>query len=82
MTQEDRDMLIRVHENVIEIKKDMDGLAKTLYGNGQPGVVSRLQSLETSHQECLKRQDNPRQWPAVVASIAAVVAVVWGFIKQ
>jgi len=74
MTQEDRDMLIRIHENVLDLKK-------VVFGNGVPGLNTRVQALETSHSDCLKRQERPKQWPSIVAACCAIAAVLWGFIK-
>ena len=74
MTQEDRDMLVRIDENTKDLKK-------AVFGNGVPGLVSRMQAVEVQHDECQKRMAQPKQWPAVVASICAIVAVLWNFMQ-
>lgn len=66
LDQEDRDMLIRIDENTTALKK-------VVFGNGRPGLASRVQALETA-------QKVRQQWPAIVAAVCAVVAVVWGFV--
>jgi len=81
MTQEDRDMLIRIDTNLVHVKEDVRVLNKTMYGNGIPGVVSRLKSVEDAHKDCKERQSKPKQWPSIVAAICAVAAVIWGVYK-
>lgn len=37
---------------LVELKKDIDGLYKTVYkGNGEPSLVSQLSTLHTKHQD-------------------------------
>ena len=75
MTQEDREMLIRIHENTTDLKK-------AVFGNGSPGLVSRMRAVEVAHDECQKNRSKTSQWPSVVAAVCAVAAVVWGFLTQ
>ncbi len=70
MTTEDRDRLIRIDENVRDLKR-------VVFGNGVPGLNTRVAQLETSHKECSERMGKPRQWPAIVAAVCAVLAVAW-----
>ncbi len=74
MQQEDRDMLISMHE----ICKDMK---KALFGNGTPGLVSRMAVQETRMSEHLEGHRQPLRWPFIVSSICAVAALVVAIIK-
>lgn len=58
------DMLSRMDEKI-------SAMHKWSFGNGQPGAAGRLVALETIVEEIKK----PKQWPSVVASICAVIAV-------
>ena len=47
MTDAERDeLLIRLDERTKKIASDLENDYKALYGNGQPGLVSRVQKLE------------------------------------
>lgn len=47
MTDEERDeLLIRLDERTQKIASDLKDDYKALYGNGQPGLLSRVQKLE------------------------------------
>lgn len=70
MTPDDRDMLIRIDENTKALKK-------AVFGNGTPGLVSRVQTIETSYNEHLKQAVSPRQWPAIVSATIAVIMCLW-----
>jgi hypothetical protein len=57
MTNDERD------KHILEIRADLKLLLSrasdhghTLYGNGQPGLLSRVQSIEQRQQECPARQ--------------------------
>ena len=62
------DMLSRMDERVKEIHKWM-------VGNGQPGAAGRLVALETQVADIRK----PKQWPAVLAALCAVITVIVNF---
>lgn len=69
LTKDDRDMLIATHE----ICKDMK---KALFGNGQPGLVSRASVLETKMDEHMNGHRQPKSWPVVLSSICSVGALL------
>lgn len=46
MEKEDRQMLIETHTLVGEMHKSLGGIRKTLYGNGRPGLVTRVERAE------------------------------------
>ena len=51
MSDTERDeLLIRIDEQVKEIKSKLDRDGRTIYGNGKPGLLSRVQSLEDFHR--------------------------------
>lgn len=81
MEPQDRDMLIRIDENVKELRSDVSALDRILHGNGRPGMVVRLAELETAHTECKFQKEKPRSWPAVVAAVCALVAVAINIFK-
>lgn len=50
MTNEERDaILLEIRGLMKGLEKDVNRHDKTLYGNGQPGICSRLQTLEDYH---------------------------------
>lgn len=75
MEPKDRELLIRIDENVETLKKDMRGLDRVVNGNGRLGLKDRVLAIETAH---LKKP--PPYWPAPVAAICAIIAVFAQFL--
>lgn len=51
MSDVERDeLLIRIDEQVKEIRSKLDRDGRMIYGNGKPGLLSRVQSLEDFHR--------------------------------
>lgn len=51
MTNDERDaILLEIHGFMKSLEKDVGRHEKTLYGNGQPGICSRVQTLEDYHE--------------------------------
>ncbi len=67
MTDAERDeLLIRLDERTKKIKDDLEDDYRVLYGNGQPGLLDRVQKLE--------------DWHAASQHHYGVIAVVFAFI--
>ena len=50
MTNDERDkILLEIRGLLKGLEKDISRHDKTLYGNGQPGICSRVQTLEDYH---------------------------------
>lgn len=65
MTNKERDeLLIRIDERLGVINGKLERDYKVLHGNGQPGLISRVQSLENQHRTESKH----------IGVIAAVIA--------
>lgn len=65
MTNQERDeLLIRIDERIGAINNKLERDYKVLHGNGQPGLISRVQSLENQHKTESKH----------IGAIAAVIA--------
>ena len=77
MSDVERDeLLIRIDEQVKEIKSKLDRDGRMIYGNGKPGLLSRVQSLEDFHRNentFLKKSGGIIAW--IVTTILAAVAV-------
>lgn len=51
MTNDERDeLLIRIDERLKDIREDLKHDYKILHGNGQPGLISKVQALEDQHK--------------------------------
>lgn len=65
MTNAERDeMLIRMHENLKEIRSALERDYKHIHGNGQPGLLARVQALEDFHA-------NENRWAKKLGTVAA-----------
>jgi hypothetical protein len=77
MSDVERDeLLIRIDEQVKEIKSKLDRDGRMIYGNGKPGLLSRVQSLEDFHRNentFLKKSGGIIAW--IVTTILAAFAV-------
>lgn len=78
MTDADREMLVRIDENVTALKK-------VVFGNGRPGLASRMDKIEEQHRICyesLSREKNikPAKTGNIIALCALVVAIASPFI--
>lgn len=57
MTNEDRDnRIIEMHADIRVIRTAIERHDHVLYGNGQPGICQRLQTVEQVHGDCPARQ--------------------------
>ena len=81
MDTTDRDLLIRIDENVKELSEDIKAIDKILHGNGRPGMMDRMQAIEIGHNTCKEERTKQKTWPAVVAAICAIVAVAINLMK-
>jgi hypothetical protein len=65
-------MLIEIHASVRTVMGLAERHDKTLYGNGQPGICSRFQVLETKYRMISK-------WSiAIVATVSTITGGIIG----
>jgi len=80
MTENQRDtMMIETHAMVTTHTELLNGLTKTLHGNGQPGMVSTVKVIQTRQDECPARlqakRDNRMFYVAVISLVITVATV-------
>lgn len=76
MTKDERDLLIRIDERLKEMHEDIAGFNKNLHGNGQPGLLQRVQALEDFHKNesgFFKRYGGFLGW--VITTLVALYSV-------
>ncbi len=54
------DLLLQMAGEVARIGAVVDDLAKLLKDNGQPGIISRFQTVENIQRECQRRHEEER----------------------
>jgi len=93
MSPNETKLLQETHDAVIRMEGKVDDHAKTLYGNGRPGIVSRLQTVEQTQLTCLARklaEDGHRSdirvarkgnLIAVIACMAAIAAAAAAWLR-
>ena len=66
----------KIYDIVCEIEPMVKAHNKTLYGNGQPGIVSDIIAIKTEHIECAARRlrEDPRR--ANTLSLAAIAVML------
>jgi hypothetical protein len=80
LTDKERDtMLIRMDEKIKEIHKALERDYKCLHGNGQPGLIQRVQQLENYHSN---ENSFIRRFGAVIAWIATTALALYSAIKH
>ena len=84
MTQQQEQQFGEMHEAIIRIEASflprLGSIEKSVYGNGKIGIKEDVALLKQSHAECYANHKRQKQWPAYVASVCAVIAVVWNFV--
>ena len=85
MTPEDRKLLQDTHDAVIDMTRMCHGHEKTLYGNGQPGLVQQHQILSTKQEECPARNSSKQGGRVfnlgVIMCLLSAVHLVWMIIE-
>jgi hypothetical protein len=72
MTNDDRDNhLIEILSSVGRIEENVGRHDRTLYGNGQPGLCTRLQIIETSAKTSMR-------WLAAIGVVIGAISGVAG----
>lgn len=80
MTQKDRDeILLRVQFQIDEIHKSLARDYKILHGNGQPGLLSRVQSLEDFHKN---ENTFTKKFGGAVAWLLTTAIAIYSLIKH
>lgn len=80
MTDEDRDMLlVRIDERLEFIKGALARDYKCLHGNGQPGLIERVQKLEDYHAN---ENGFFKKYGGFVAWLIAIIIAGYSAIKH
>lgn len=78
MTNEERDvLLIRMDEQLKEIHRALERDYKHIHGNGQPGLLARVQALEDFHaneNKWAKKLGTVVAW--VITTVVSVIALL------
>jgi len=74
MTDAQRDeLLIRMDERINTINEKLDTDYKHLHGNGQPGLISRVQALEDAREA--ESKHHGAMWAVIGFFVNAAIAV-------
>ena len=73
------DRLGRIEEQNITQFKRLEALEKSINGNGHPGLLARVQALETAQKSGDKFHAALTAWAALIVSAAGVII---GFFKK
>ena len=80
MTNDERDaILLEIRGTLKGIEKDIARHDKTLYGNGQPGVCARVQSLEDYHAN---ENGFTKKYGGVLAWVITTILAIYSVIKH
>ena len=78
LTPAQRDeLLIRIDERLKTIDERLDGGERTLYGNGKPGLVERVQKLEDEHEAQKRHHGNLIIGIGLLVEAAGVVYAIF-----
>lgn len=77
MTNDERDsMLIEMHADIKVLRKSDKTYEKVLFGNGQPGLCKRVDTMQERQDECRRQNGKALVKAAVWASIASPLMVL------
>ena len=79
MTDSEKELLIRIDERTKDIQEALARDYKTLHGNGNPGLLERVQKLENLHQN---ENTMFKKYGAVIAWIITTIIAVYSAIKH
>lgn len=80
LTDRERDtLLIRMDEQLKEIHKALERDYKCLHGNGQPGLIQRVQELENYHKN---ENGFLRKFGTVIAWMATTALALYSAIRH
>ena len=77
MTDRERDaMLVEMHADIKLLMKSDKTYEKVLFGNGQPGICKRVDTMQERQDECRRQSGKALVKAAVWASIASPLMVL------
>lgn len=80
MTPSERDAMLQdIHTKLEVFCNDVAGHKRTLYGNGQPGLVSRVNVIETKQNECPARTAYKRDNKMFVVAVCSMLVTAGSF---
>ena len=83
LTPQQRDeLLIRIDERLKTIDERLDNSERTLYGNGHPGLVERVQKLENEHEAQKRHHGNLIIGLGLLVEAAGVVYAIFKHHQQ
>jgi hypothetical protein len=72
--------LIEINSRLGSIERGVGGLEKYIFGNGQPGMATRFERLETNCNACIDGKKT--RMAIMIACISAIAAAVDFFAKK
>ena len=91
MDNSERDRIIReIHQTLIGVAQKLsiacDTVARhdrSLYGNGRPGICTRIDQVETTQKQCPAREARrPANTIALGALVISVLGVIWTILRR
>ena len=83
---ETENQIKEIHGMMTVLVSDSTAVKKTLYGNGQPGVVKDLLEVQVNQRNCKGKQlgnkQNAMLATAIISSGVAIISVLVNFFKQ
>ena len=88
-TKTDRELLLELHGLATSNGRALAELKKHLEGNGRPGVLDRLITVELGQRDCPAKaafsqssvQHKRNFWVAVMAALTSTATAVWALLK-
>ena len=74
--------------SILRIEEVVNKASKVLFGNGTPGIVIRLDRLETAADERTKRENQIRKWlmgvgvALIVQAAVTAGGIIWAVVRM
>lgn len=62
MSEGSEGLMLKIYADIQVIKNNQEEDRKTLYGNGHPGLIDRVQKLETEFSKMNEKRKWYREW--------------------
>ena len=79
MTDTEKELLIRIDERTKDIQEALARDYKLLHGNGQPGLLERVQKLENMHQN---ENTMLKKYGSVIAWLITTALAIYSTLKH
>lgn len=74
MADIERELLTRIDERTISIDLRLSKMEKSIEGNGQPGIVTRLAKAEEAIAQRVTHRSVFMQWAVIILMVLALLA--------